>query len=145
LERVTELERERERERERELGCSQGSWTEEASKENGICVNDAIVVAFSLFLPLAMLVARKRAHHSVRYLGLGFRVVLFLAFLALVRVVFRIQNDLVGGGSESSKETVFLVPKVAFLFLARSNLPLDFVWHTFFKVLVISVFFRCWN
>ncbi|XP_078163962.1 glycosyltransferase BC10-like isoform X1 [Carex rostrata] len=80
-----------------------------------------------------MSVARKRAHHGVRYLGLGFRVVLFLALLALVRVVLRIHNDSLGDGSESSKEITFRVPKVAFLFLARSNLPLDFVWDTFFK------------
>lgn len=109
-----------------------------ACLRDDICVKGTIVVAFSLFLPPAMSVARKRAHHGVRYLGLGFRVVLFLALLALVRVVLRIHNDSLGDGSESSKEITFRVPKVAFLFLARSNLPLDFVWDTFFKVLYCS-------
>lgn len=89
-----------------------------------------------------MLAARKRAHHGVRSLGLGFRVVLFLALLALVRELLRIQNGSSGVGSEISKEIGFRVPKVAFLFLARSDLPLDFVWDAFFKVL-FSCFMFC--
>ncbi|KAJ4750288.1 hypothetical protein LUZ62_084693 [Rhynchospora pubera] len=82
-----------------------------------------------------MSVARQRARHGVRFLGLGFRVVLFLAVLVLLRALLRIQTSspTPSGVSESIKEDGFRVPKVAFLFLVRSNLPLDFVWDTFFK------------
>lgn len=32
-----------------------------------------------------------------------------------------------------SEEAFEGAPKVAFLFLARANLPLDFIWHAFFQ------------
>ena len=44
------------------------------------------------------------------------------------------------------------VPKIAFLFLARRNLPLDFLWDSFFEVfffffffLIIILFYECMN
>ena len=40
------------------------------------------------------------------------------------------------------------VPKIAFLFLARRNLPLDFLWDSFFEVFfffIIFLFYECMN
>ncbi|CAL9115716.1 Core-2/I-Branching enzyme [Musa troglodytarum] len=73
----------------------------------------------------ALPVARSR-------LRLGLQLILCLSVLACTLALIRICSR--------SPSTVDLVevpllapPKIAFLFLARSNLPLDFVWHTFFQ------------
>ncbi|KAJ3670696.1 hypothetical protein LUZ60_008122 [Juncus effusus] len=82
----------------------------------------------------------KKRGQNRGYLGLGFRVVLVLAFLVLFRALLRMhcggEEDFNGGSDWNNViNDGFGLDgsKIAFLFLARSNLPLDFVWDTFFK------------
>ncbi|XP_074579436.1 glycosyltransferase BC10-like [Curcuma longa] len=51
--------------------------------------------------------------------------------LALIRIAARSASPDAAVGEEPP--VTVGTPKIAFLFLARSNLPLDFVWHTFFR------------
>ncbi|XP_074582533.1 glycosyltransferase BC10-like [Curcuma longa] len=68
-------------------------------------------------------------------LWLGLQLIIwvsvFACSLALIRIAARSPSldTAVGEETPLSGDT----PKIAFLFLARSNLPLDFVWHTFFQ------------
>ncbi|XP_064999446.1 glycosyltransferase BC10-like isoform X1 [Musa acuminata AAA Group] len=73
----------------------------------------------------ALPVARSR-------LRLGLQLILCVSVLACTLTLIRICSR-----SPSPVDLVevplLAPPKIAFLFLARSNLPLDFVWHTFFQ------------
>ncbi|RZR78834.1 hypothetical protein BHM03_00004383 [Ensete ventricosum] len=46
------------------------------------------------------------------------------------------------GAPEAPPLVVVQKPKIAFLFVARNRLPLDFVWDAFFQVLVPDLSFR---
>lgn len=46
------------------------------------------------------------------------------------------------GAPEAPPLVVVQKPKIAFLFIARNRLPLDFVWDAFFQVLVPDLSFR---
>ncbi|XP_042377563.1 glycosyltransferase BC10-like isoform X2 [Zingiber officinale] len=64
-------------------------------------------------------------------LQLLFWASVFACSLALIRIAARSASPDAVVGEEPP---VTVGPsKIAFLFLARSNLPLDFVWHTFFQ------------
>nr|CAD1834902.1 unnamed protein product [Ananas comosus var. bracteatus] len=65
------------------------------------------------------------------HLWLGLRLALSAAVLLCVLALLRIHPRAPPPPSPSSAE--WTNPKIAFLFLARSNLPLDFVWHAFFQ------------
>ncbi|XP_029122388.1 glycosyltransferase BC10 isoform X2 [Elaeis guineensis] len=75
---------------------------------------------------------------SIRqHFWLGLQLVLSLSVLVCVLALLRLNSQ-----SQSSPAAFSPLrrpssfsgpPKIAFLFLARSNLPLDFVWHAFFQ------------
>ncbi|XP_068666684.1 glycosyltransferase BC10-like [Aristolochia californica] len=54
----------------------------------------------------------------------------FMFVFLLLRLLLRSSNAV---RDKVLVEPVFGTPKIAFLFLARSNLPLDFLWHAFFQ------------
>ncbi|KAH7650931.1 Glycosyl transferase family 14 protein [Dioscorea alata] len=76
--------------------------------------------------------AKKKASISMRR-NLWF--IVFFSVLLFVLALLRINSH--GSSSEillSNPETPFVgIPKIAFLFLARAHLPLDFLWHCFFQ------------
>ncbi|KAG1347113.1 glycosyltransferase BC10 [Cocos nucifera] len=74
---------------------------------------------------------------SIRqHFWLGLQLVLSLSVLVCVLALLRLNSQ-----SQSSTDAFSPLrrpsfsgpPKIAFLFLARSNLPLDFLWHAFFQ------------
>ncbi|XP_064939831.1 glycosyltransferase BC10 isoform X2 [Musa acuminata AAA Group] len=77
-----------------------------------------------------MTAMKKRASPPTLWLGL--QLILWLSVLACTLA-------LIGIGSRSPSPAALVevpfsgTPKIAFLFLARSNLPLDFLWHAFFQ------------
>ncbi|XP_072967944.1 glycosyltransferase BC10-like isoform X2 [Typha angustifolia] len=72
----------------------------------------------------------KRRGAAIRHrLWLGLQLVLSISVLACVLALLRIHSR----APVSVLEPTWRTPKVAFLFLARTDLPLDFVWHAFFQ------------
>ncbi|KAF3773944.1 hypothetical protein EJ110_NYTH53512 [Nymphaea thermarum] len=67
-----------------------------------------------------------------RYLWLGLKVVIPLGVILCIFAVLRVDEPQFAPGPPIP--TIFSgPPKVAFLFLARRHLPLDFLWEHFFK------------
>nr|GMD08947.1 glycosyltransferase BC10-like isoform X1 [Ipomoea batatas] len=86
--------------------------------------------------------AKKLTAAASHTLWLGWKLVIAASFILCILVFLRLQRY-----SLSDSETILSVsrnykpsndnfsgnPKVAFLFLARRNLPLDFLWRSFFQ------------
>ncbi|XP_038972229.1 glycosyltransferase BC10-like isoform X2 [Phoenix dactylifera] len=75
---------------------------------------------------------------SIRqHFWLGLQLVLSLSVLICVLALLRINSQSESSASAFSSfgrsSSVQGTPKIAFLFLARFNLPLDFLWHAFFE------------
>ncbi|KAL3627415.1 hypothetical protein CASFOL_028778 [Castilleja foliolosa] len=81
---------------------------------------------------------------SMRHvLSLGWKLVVFASIVLCVLAFFRIQQYSQSAGSSSSPHlprssrvpsSQFMGdPKIAFLFLVRRSLPLDFLWESFFE------------
>ncbi|KAG1368155.1 putative glycosyltransferase BC10 [Cocos nucifera] len=72
-----------------------------------------------------------------QHFWLGLQLVLSLSVLVSVLALLRISSQSQPAASAFSSSgrssSVEGTPKIAFLFLARSNLPLDFLWHAFFQ------------
>lgn len=66
-----------------------------------------------------------------------FRLVISLSVIACVLALLKIQSQTISplpaAAAVRSEEEFVGNPKVAFLFLARAGLPLDFIWHAFFQ------------
>lgn len=66
-----------------------------------------------------------------------FQLVVSLSVIACVLALLKIQSQAISPPAPvvvfRSEEAFDGSPKVAFLFLARANLPLDFIWHAFFQ------------
>ncbi|RZC50673.1 hypothetical protein C5167_019098 [Papaver somniferum] len=73
-------------------------------------------------------------------LSLGSKIVITLSAILCVYSLLRIHSQSKKYSSSSTRRSYSLVdepfqgsPKIAFLFLTRRNLPLDFLWETFFQ------------
>ncbi|KAG6490412.1 hypothetical protein ZIOFF_051708 [Zingiber officinale] len=80
--------------------------------------------------PLSASVAFSRGR-----LWLGLQLVIWLSVLACSLALIRIAARSPSLDAAVGEETPLSggTPKIAFLFLSRSHLPLDFVWHAFFQ------------
>lgn len=80
---------------------------------------------------------KKRAPFSPSFrtqLWFLFQLAVSLSVIACVLALLKIQSQPVPPVAVHFEEVEFLgTPKVAFLFLARADLPLDFIWHGFFQ------------
>lgn len=81
-------------------------------------------------------------------LWLGWKIVILLSVSLCAFGLFRLHHQprvshlaVSRDRSLSFRDSFFAIPKIAFLFLARRNLPLDFLWSGFFEVR--SVFSPC--
>lgn len=85
---------------------------------------------------------------SMRHvLCLGWKLVILLSVALCVFAFLRIQqySQSTAALPRKSRSLTYEFngnPKVAFLFLVRRNLPLDFLWESFFEV---GAIFVCWG
>jgi hypothetical protein len=73
-------------------------------------------------------------------------VLLSVALCALALLRLHSHSDLSSSSSSRLRPRIYRpkfegTPKIAFLFLARRNLPLDFLWDSFFEVFLPLFFF----
>lgn len=63
-----------------------------------------------------------------------FQILIFFSIIACIITLLKLQTSPPLVLVQPEEEEIFTGnPKVAFLFLARTNLPLDFVWNSFFE------------
>ncbi|KAL5990141.1 hypothetical protein ACLOJK_011038 [Asimina triloba] len=81
---------------------------------------------------------KTRAPPSLSKLFTFFAAVFFTLFLLRLRFNSAIPSAVVRDAAASivhrPSDRFFGIPKIAFLFLARGDLPLDFLWQGFFQV-----------
>ncbi|XP_010924084.2 glycosyltransferase BC10 isoform X1 [Elaeis guineensis] len=99
------------------------------------------ILSYSLVVTVTMTMKKRMPPSSSpsiqQHFWLGLQLVLSLSVLvcvlALLRISSQSQSSASAFSSSGRSSSVEGTPKIAFLFLARSNLPLDFVWHAFFQ------------
>lgn len=106
---------------------------------NSLAVTETVTMTMKKRLPPS-------SSPSIRqYFWLGLQLVLCLSVLVCVLAVLRINSQSPSSASSAfspsgRSSSVEGTPKIAFLFLARSNLPLDFLWHAFFQVSLVYIY-----